>query len=120
MPACTAFGWKSSAMVPGSVVSPESPPPHPARHANSSAMGRNLRTAANTRGERSLVTEVTEVQDRGPAAYIAEFIGTLLLVFFVTAVVSLYVAVPSQQNPNPFIDWSVVGLVHVFLLFCLI
>ena len=37
------------------------------------------------------VTEVTEVQDRGPAAYIAEFIGTLLLVFFITAVVSLYV-----------------------------
>jgi glycerol uptake facilitator-like aquaporin len=30
------------------------------------------------------------VQDRGPAAYIAEFVGTLLLVFFITAVVSLY------------------------------
>ncbi|HEX6653470.1 MAG TPA: aquaporin [Thermoleophilaceae bacterium] len=66
------------------------------------------------------VTEVTEVQDRGPAAYIAEFIGTLLLVFFVTAVVSLYVSTPTQQNPNPFIDFSVVGLVHVFLLFGLI
>jgi len=63
---------------------------------------------------------VTEVQDRGPAAYIAEFIGTLLLVFFVTAVVSLYVTVPSRLNPNPFIDFSVVGLVHVFLLFGLI
>jgi MIP family channel proteins len=63
---------------------------------------------------------VTEVQDRGPAAYIAEFIGTLLLVFFVTAVVSLYVTVPSRLNPNPFIDWSEVGLVHVFLLFGLI
>ncbi|HKP21063.1 MAG TPA: aquaporin [Thermoleophilaceae bacterium] len=66
------------------------------------------------------VTEVTEVQDRGPAAYIAEFIGTLLLVFFITAVVSLYVTTPTQQNPNPFIDFSVVGLVHVFLLFGLI
>jgi glycerol uptake facilitator protein len=65
-------------------------------------------------------TEVTEVQDRGPAAYIAEFIGTLLLVFFITAAVSLYVAPPSQQNPNPFIDYSVIGLVHVFLLFGLI
>ena len=71
-----------------------------ARHANSSAMGRNLRTAANTRGERSLVTEVTEVQDRGPAAYIAEFIGTLLLVFFVTAVVSLYVTVAEPAEPE--------------------
>jgi glycerol uptake facilitator protein len=60
------------------------------------------------------------VQDRGPAAYVAEFIGTLLLVFFITAVVSLYVAAPSPQNPNPFIDFTVIGLVHVFLLFVLI
>jgi len=66
------------------------------------------------------VTEVTEVPDRGPAAYIAEFVGTLLLVFFVTAVVSLYVSSPSPQNPNPFIDFSVIGLVHVFVLFGLI
>ena len=64
--------------------------------------------------------EVNEVQDRGPAAYIAEFLGTLLLVFFVTAVVSLYVTVPSQANPAPFIDFSVIGLVHAFVLFGLI
>jgi MIP family channel proteins len=63
---------------------------------------------------------VTEVQDRGPAAYIAEFIGTLLLVFFITAVVSLYLIQPSPQNPLPFIDFSVIGLVHVFVLFGLI
>jgi glycerol uptake facilitator protein len=66
------------------------------------------------------VTEVTEVQDRGPAAYIAEFVGTLLLVLFITAAVSLYVTSPSAQNPNPFIDFSVIGLVHVFVLFGLI
>ena len=60
------------------------------------------------------------MQDRGPAAYIAEFIGTLLLVLFVTAAVSLYVTSPSAQNPNPFIDFSVIGLVHVFILFGLI
>src|SRR5215210_407389 len=64
--------------------------------------------------------EVTEVQDRGPAAYIAEFVGTLLLVFFITAVVSLYVTAPSPANPAPFIDFSVIGLVHAFLLFGLI
>jgi MIP family channel proteins len=61
-------------------------------------------------------TEVTEVQDRGPAAYIAEFVGTLLLVFFVTAVVSLY----ASNDPAQFIDFSVIGLVHAFLLFGLI
>jgi len=60
------------------------------------------------------------VLDRGPAAYIAEFIGTLLLVFFVTATVSLYVTQPSAQNPSPFIDFSVIGLVHVLVLFVLV
>ena len=68
----------------------------------------------------NLSPEVTEVQDRGPAAYIAEFIGTLFLVFFITAVVSLYVALPTRLNPVPFIDFSVIGLVHAFLLFALI
>jgi MIP family channel proteins len=60
------------------------------------------------------------VQDRGPAAYLAEFLGTLMLVFFVCAAVSLYIAEPSPQNPNPFVDFSVIGLVHVFVLFVLI
>jgi glycerol uptake facilitator protein len=61
-----------------------------------------------------------QVQDRGPAAYIAEFVGTLLLVFFITAAVSIYIAEPTRLNPNPFIDFSVIGLVHVFVLFVLI
>ena len=60
------------------------------------------------------------MQDRGPAAYLAEFVGTLLLVFFITAAVSVYVTAPSANNPNPFIDFSVIGLVHVFVLFVLI
>ena len=60
------------------------------------------------------------MQDRGPAAYTAEFFGTLMLVFFIGAVVSLYGPEPSPQNPNPFIDFSVIGLVHVFVLFVLI
>ena len=60
------------------------------------------------------------MQDRGPAAYLAEFIGTLLLVFFICAVVSLYVVQPTETNPNPFIDFTVIGLVHVFILFVLV
>jgi MIP family channel proteins len=55
------------------------------------------------------------VQERGPAAYIAEFVGTFFLVFFITAAVSLYVAPPPQ-----FTDFSVIALVHVFVLFGLI
>ena len=58
---------------------------------------------------------------RGPAAYIAEFIGTFALVFFVTAVISLFITPPTAQSPvQPFIDWSVIGLVHAFVLFMLI
>jgi glycerol uptake facilitator protein len=60
------------------------------------------------------------VQDRGPAAYLAEFIGTAMLVFFITAAVSLFLAQPTPANPTPFVDWSVIGLVHVFVLFVLI
>ena len=60
------------------------------------------------------------MQDRGPAAYIAEFIGTLLLVFFVTAAVSLFATQPSAQNPTPFIDFGVIGLLHAFILFALV
>jgi MIP family channel proteins len=57
---------------------------------------------------------------RGPAAYLAELIGTFALVFFITMVVTLYVTVPAPGQPQPFIDWSVIGLVHAFLLFMLI
>jgi MIP family channel proteins len=61
------------------------------------------------------------VQERGPAAYVAEFIGTFMLVFMITAAVSLYVVPPSPQVPvQPFIDFSVIGLVHVFVLFLIV
>ncbi len=61
-----------------------------------------------------------EPEERGPAAYVAEFIGTFALVLFVTAAVSLYVTPATPQVPAPFIDFSVIGLVHVFVLFMLI
>ncbi|HEX8855413.1 MAG TPA: aquaporin [Thermoleophilaceae bacterium] len=61
------------------------------------------------------------MEERGVAAYIGEFIGTFALVFFITAVVSLFVTPPTPgAATQPFIDWSVVGLVHIFVLFMLI
>ena len=60
------------------------------------------------------------MQERGPSAYIAEFIGTLVLVLFITLAVSLYVTPASATNPSPYIDFGVIGLVHVFVLFVLI
>src|SRR3954452_16637962 len=59
--------------------------------------------------------------ERGPAAYFAELIGTFGLVFFITMVVTLYVTPPTPNSPvQPFIDWSVIGLVQAFALFMLI
>jgi MIP family channel proteins len=58
------------------------------------------------------------VQDRGLAAYIAELVGTLLLVFFITSVVALYVS--TGQNSQFGSDFAVVGLTHFLVLFALI
>ena len=61
---------------------------------------------------------------RGPAAYVAEFIGTFALVLFITLAVSEFatapVPSPGGAASQPFIDFSVIGLVHVFALFFLI
>jgi len=66
-------------------------------------------------------TTVPQPADRGPSAYIAEFIGTFALVLFVTLVVSQFVSVAPAGSPvAPFVDWSVIGLVHVFVLFFMI
>src|SRR5215211_1274020 len=57
---------------------------------------------------------------------LAEFVGTFGLVFFVCAVVTLYAlpevpaAQPGLPATQPFQDWSVIGLVHAFILFALI
>ncbi len=58
------------------------------------------------------------MQERGLAAYLAELIGTLLLVFFITSVVVLFVSTGAQASFGS--DFAVVGLVHAFLLFGLI
>jgi MIP family channel proteins len=58
------------------------------------------------------------VQQRGLSAYLAELIGTFLLVFFIASVVILFVATGDQAQFGS--DFAVVGLVHAFLLFGLI
>jgi len=58
------------------------------------------------------------VEERDLRAYLAELIGTLLLVFFITSVVVLYVSTGGQSSFGS--DFAVVGLVHAFLLFGLI
>jgi MIP family channel proteins len=58
------------------------------------------------------------VQERGLAAYLAELIGTFLLVFFITSVVVLFVSTGEQASFGS--DFAVIGLVHAFLLFGLV
>ena len=63
------------------------------------------------------------MEERGPAAYIAEFIGTFALVFAITMSVVLFAPAPTPQAGivgSPFQDFAVIGLVHVFALFMLI
>jgi MIP family channel proteins len=58
------------------------------------------------------------VQERGLAAYLAELIGTFLLVFFITSVIVLFLSTGNQAQFGT--DFAVIGLVHAFLLFGLI
>ena len=58
------------------------------------------------------------MQERGLSAYLAELIGTFLLVFFITSVVVLFVSTGEQASFGS--DFAVIGLVHAFLLFGLI
>ena len=58
------------------------------------------------------------MQQRGLAAYLAELIGTFLLVFFIVSVVVLFLATGNQAQFGS--DFAVIGLVHAFLLFGLI
>jgi glycerol uptake facilitator protein len=58
------------------------------------------------------------VQERGIAAYLAELIGTLLLVFFITSVIALFLSTGASSSFGT--DFAVIGLVHAFLLFGLI
>jgi MIP family channel proteins len=84
------------------------------------------RTLGDEVAEDAAASTVADViPARGPAAYVAEFIGTFALVLFITLTISEFVtapvaAAPGAQPVQPFIDWSVIGLVHVFALFFLI
>ena len=58
------------------------------------------------------------MEERGLSAYLAELIGTFLLVFFITSVIVLFLSTGEQATFGT--DFAVIGLVHAFLLFGLI
>jgi MIP family channel proteins len=55
------------------------------------------------------------VEERGPTAYVAELIGTFLLVFFVCAIV-----IVNSGDGIGYADFAVIGLVHAFVLAMLV
>ena len=57
----------------------------------------------------------TKIEERGTPAYVAEFLGTFLLVLFVCSVVSV-----NSEGGLQFTDFAVIGLVHVFVLALLV
>ena len=56
-----------------------------------------------------------ELEQKGLSAYLAELIGTFLLVFFITSVVTLYVSTGAQSSFGS--DYAVVGFVQGLTLF---
>ena len=56
-----------------------------------------------------------ELEQKGISAYLAELIGTFLLVFFITSVVTLYVSAGAQSTFGS--DFAVVGFVQGLTLF---
>ena len=58
------------------------------------------------------------MQDRGLAAYIAELLGTFFLVFGITLVGVLFIAVGDNASFGS--DFAVVGLTYAFILTALI
>src|SRR5256885_16504135 len=55
------------------------------------------------------------IEERGPAAYVAEFVGTFMLVLFIALVV-----IANSPGGLGVTDWAVIGLVHVFVLMVLV
>ncbi len=59
--------------------------------------------------------DTDELRRRGPDAWAAELIGTLLLVFFIGTILSL-----NSGDGLGFTDWSVIGLLHFLILMMLV
>ncbi len=76
-------------------------------------MEASRRTAAVSSTAR--VARDPDLARRGPEAYVAELVGTLMLVFFVGTIVTVH-----SQGVLGVTDWAVIGLVHFLLLAMLI
>jgi MIP family channel proteins len=79
------------------------------------------RTLGDEIAEEAAASTVAEIiPARGPAAYVAEFIGTFALVLFITLAVSEFALAPTPASPTAPAFQPLIGLVHTFALFFLI
>src|SRR3954470_2202850 len=102
----------SVAVVSGRSEPPAKPHPASARQATR-ATGRRIRMLVHDGGAMS--TDTPAIEPRGTAAYVAELLGTFMLVFFICMIVIL-----NSRDGLGFTDWAVIGLVHVFVLALLV
>src|SRR4051794_34980782 len=102
------------ALVSGRSAPPVAPQPASARAVANATSVRALRDdeAAMASARRTREEEV--IEERGAAAYTAEFLGTFILVFFICMIVSVDSGVLRVN------DWAVIGLVHAFTLMMLV
>src|SRR5436309_194244 len=90
-------------------------PVTPTRLPSRSRGGRMPGCASTAASGRRTRPKETLVETRGPAAYVAEFIGTFLLVLFIGMILTSNS--PFGLGPT---DFAVIGLLHAFVLAMLI
>jgi glycerol uptake facilitator protein len=74
-----------------------------------------MEAGASTVTARARARTDPDLERRGPDAYLAEFLGTLMLVLFICTIVSI-----NSADGLGFTDFAVIGLVHFLLLAMLI
>src|SRR3954468_10841439 len=63
----------------------------------------------------AMSTDTPAIEPRGTAAYVAELLGTFMLVLFIVLIV-----IVNSRDGLGFTDWAVIGLVHAFVLILLV
>src|SRR3954451_20432331 len=120
MPAWTpARGPSSISVASRSGRSPPPVAPQPARAsatdvAKVTRARRLMHDLSAMASARRTTREEEIIDERGGAAYTAEFLGTFILVFFICMIVSVDSGVLRVN------DWAVIGLVHAFTLMLLV
>src|SRR4051812_9766076 len=120
MPAWTPERGPSSIIVAscsGRSVPPVAPQPASAavRMSATTRVVRALMHDAPAMASARTTREEEVIEERGAAAYTAEFLGTFLLVFFICMIV-----IVNSRDGLGFTDWAVIGLVHAFILMLLV